>query len=65
MALVAGFIGGPWVGLGAGILSGYERYLLGGLSALASGIATAMLGLYAGVVRHFRPNLVSSVKGVF
>ena len=26
MALVAGLIGGPWVGLGAGLLAGAERY---------------------------------------
>lgn len=65
MALVAGLIGGPWVGLGAGVLAGVERYQLGGLAALAGSLATALLGLYAGVIRYVRPGWVASVTGVF
>jgi two-component system sensor histidine kinase LytS len=65
MALVAGLIGGPWVGLGAGALAGAERYQLGGLAALAGGLGTALLGLYAGVIRYFQPGWVATVRGVF
>ena len=65
MALVAGLIGGPWVGFGAGALSGLERYQLGGLAGLASGLATPLLGLYAGLIRYFLPKWVATVNGVF
>ena len=65
MTLVAGLIGGPWVGLGTGALSGVERYQLGGLAGLASGVATTLLGLYAGMLRYRYPKFVATVIGVF
>ena len=65
MALVAGLIAGPWVGFCAGTLAGFERYHLGGFAGLASGIATPVLGLYAGLSRHFLPRWVATVNGVF
>jgi LytS/YehU family sensor histidine kinase len=65
MALVAGLIGGPWVGLGAGLLAGAERYQLGGFAALASGLASVILGVFAGGIRCLRPHWVTTVTGVF
>ncbi|NOT13591.1 MAG: histidine kinase [Methylococcaceae bacterium] len=65
MTLVAGLIGGPWVGFGTGLLAGTERYQLGGLAASASGLATLLLGLFAGGIRSFQPHWVATVKGVF
>jgi two-component system sensor histidine kinase LytS len=65
MALVAGLIGGPWVGFGAGLLAGAERYLLGGFAGLASGLATVLLGVFAGGIRCLRPHWVATVTGVF
>ena len=65
IVLIAGMIAGPWVGFGAGLIAGVERYQLGGLAASASGFATVLLGLFAGGVRHFRPHWVATVKGVF
>ena len=65
MALVAGLIAGPWVGFCAGALAGIERYHLGGFAGLASGVATPVLGLYAGLIRHFLPRWVATVNGVF
>jgi len=50
-AAVAGLLGGPWVGLGAGAIAGLHRYLLGGFTCLACGSATAVEGLLAGLVR--------------
>ncbi|MEI7870363.1 MAG: LytS/YhcK type 5TM receptor domain-containing protein [Candidatus Methylumidiphilus sp.] len=44
MVLTAGLVGGPWVGLIAGMLAGYERFLLGGFAHIASGSATVILG---------------------
>ena len=65
MILASGLIGGPWVGLGAGLLAGAERYHLGGFAALASGLATALLGVFAGGIRYLRPHWVAKVSGVF
>ena len=65
MTLVSGLIGGPWVGLGTGLLAGAERYQLGGFAAVASGLATALLGFFAGCIRYFRPNWIDKVSGVF
>ncbi len=53
MVLTAGLVGGPWVGLIAGMMAGYERYLLGGFAHSASGSATVILGLVAGLARWF------------
>ena len=65
MILVSGLIGGPWVGFGTGLLAGAERYQLGGLAGLASGLATLLLGIYAGGIRCLRPHWTATVKGVF
>ncbi|MEW6399131.1 MAG: LytS/YhcK type 5TM receptor domain-containing protein [Bacillota bacterium] len=50
-AAVAGLLGGPWVGLGAGAIAGLHRYALGGFTCLACGGATTVEGLLAGLVR--------------
>jgi two-component system sensor histidine kinase LytS len=65
MILVAGLMGGPWVGMGAGLIAGIERYSLGGFSSISSSLATVLLGCYAGYVRCFRPQWIASAKGVF
>jgi LytS/YehU family sensor histidine kinase len=63
MVLAAGLTGGPWVGLGAGFLAGFERYLLGGLAGNASAFATVMQGLWAGLVFQYRPHWATSITG--
>ncbi|MDU2066405.1 MAG: LytS/YhcK type 5TM receptor domain-containing protein [Sporomusaceae bacterium] len=47
--ITAGLIGGPWVGIGSGIIVGVERYFLGGISASASAVSTIMQGIIAGL----------------
>ncbi len=49
--LIAGFLGGPIVGLGAGIIGGVHRYFEGGATALPCAISTIMSGIVAGLVR--------------
>ncbi len=51
-AAVAGLLGGPWVGLAAGLLGGAHRYLMGGFTALACGVSTTVEGLFAGLVHR-------------
>jgi len=48
--LVAGLVAGPLVGLGAGLIGGIHRILLGGFSAVACGIATILAGLIGGLI---------------
>lgn len=63
MVLAAGLTGGPWIGLGAGLLAGWERYLLGGFAADASAAATVIQGVWAGLAFRWRPYWATSFKG--
>ncbi|MFC1981836.1 LytS/YhcK type 5TM receptor domain-containing protein, partial [Chloroflexota bacterium] len=47
--MVAGLLGGPWVGLGAGLIGGVHRYFLGGFTAVPCAIGTVLSGLAAGI----------------
>lgn len=49
-AVVAGLIGGPWVGLGAGAMAGLHRWSLGGFTGFACGLSTTLEGLLGGLV---------------
>ena len=51
-AIVAGYIGGPPVGIIVGFIAGGHRYLLGGYTALACGIATILEGLTGSIFRN-------------
>jgi two-component system sensor histidine kinase LytS len=50
--ITAGLLGGPVVGIGAGLIAGGHRWLIdiGGLSALPCGLATFLEGAMAGLV---------------
>lgn len=55
--IAGGLIGGPWVGLGAGILGAIPRYLIGGYTVPASVLANIMAGLISGFVYNkYGPN---------
>lgn len=47
--MIAGLIGGPWVGLGAGLIGGVHRYFMGGFTAVPCAIGTVLSGLASGV----------------
>lgn len=49
-AFIAGLLGGPVVGLGAGLVAGVHRYFLGGFTAFSCGLSTVVEGLLAGFV---------------
>ncbi len=51
---LAGLLGGPLVGVGAGIIGGVHRYFQGGFTAESCGIATVMAGLIGGLVYQFK-----------
>lgn len=56
--MAAGLIGGPIMGVSAGIIAGGHRYLLGGFTAFSCGIANVCEGLLAGMVRRYYPKKV-------
>ncbi|MFC1995676.1 LytS/YhcK type 5TM receptor domain-containing protein [Chloroflexota bacterium] len=47
--MIAGLMGGPWIGLGAGLIGGVHRYFLGGFTAIPCSIGTVLSGLATGV----------------
>lgn len=48
--VAAGLLGGPLMGLGAGVLAGVHRISLGGFTAISCGVATILEGLFAGLM---------------
>lgn len=51
--MVAGLLGGPLVGAGAGLVAGVHRYLLGGFTAFSCGLAAVAEGTLGGLVQHY------------
>ncbi|MGI5920994.1 MAG: LytS/YhcK type 5TM receptor domain-containing protein [Syntrophomonadaceae bacterium] len=51
---IAGLIGGPWVGLGAGLIGGIHRYTLGGVTYIPCSISTVLAGIVGGLIYHYR-----------
>lgn len=51
-AAVGGLLGGPRVGLLAGLIGGAHRYALGGFTALSCGLSTLLEGLLAGWIHN-------------
>lgn len=51
-AIVAGLLGGPWIGLGAGLIAGTHRYFVGGFTAFACGLSTTVEGLFGGIIHR-------------
>jgi len=52
--LLAGLLGGPLAGLGAGIVGGFHRLGLGGFSAIPCCTSTILAGLVGGLVHRWR-----------
>ncbi|MFA5400261.1 MAG: LytS/YhcK type 5TM receptor domain-containing protein [Dehalococcoidia bacterium] len=48
--MIAGFLGGPWAGLGAGLIGGVHRYFMGGFTAVPCALGTIASGLIAGII---------------
>ena len=65
LVLAGGLIGGPWVGLGAGLLAGAGRYfIMSGRIADVATITTLLLGLGAGGARYYLPKWSMTTTGV-
>jgi two-component system sensor histidine kinase LytS len=65
--VIAGLLGGPIVGLGAGIIAGVHLMFLGGIGWLANGLVNPLTGLLAGLTARFFSNerVISPWKALF
>ncbi|MEQ8176165.1 MAG: SpoIIE family protein phosphatase [Syntrophomonadaceae bacterium] len=60
---IAGLIGGPWVGLGAGLIGGLHRYTMGGITYIPCSVSTVIAGLVGGLIYKYRKGQFVSIKG--
>ena len=54
-AFIGGLLGGPTVGLSAGLIGGGHRFFLGGFTAVPCALATILAGLAGAAVYYYRP----------
>lgn len=69
--MAAGLLGGPLMGVAAGLIAGGHRYLLfGGFTAFSCALANVCEGLFAGLVKHYYPRSpmpwwIALISGIF
>ena len=65
--VIAGLLGGPIVGLGAGFLAGAHLFALGGIGFVANCVVNPLTGLLAGLTARFfsRERVISPLKALF
>ena len=61
--IIAGLIGGPVIGLGAGLIGGIHRYFLGGFTCVPCSLATVLAGLFGGIIYILRRGKFIGVLG--
>ncbi|MBM7866079.1 GAF domain-containing protein [Heliobacterium gestii] len=59
--VLAGLLGGPLAGFGAGLIGGVHRFAMGGFTALACAISTIAEGLLAGLIRRYHPEALNGM----
>lgn len=65
-AIMAGYMGGPFVGVSVGLLAGLDRYYLGGFTAVSCGLSTIAEGLIGALSKKiFKDNLFNVKIGFF
>lgn len=58
--IVGGLLGGPIVGMGAGLIGAIPRYFMGGYTMEAAVISNIIIGLWSGYVHlHYRPRRIT------
>ncbi|WP_010531402.1 LytS/YhcK type 5TM receptor domain-containing protein [Lentibacillus jeotgali] len=65
--VIAGLLGGPIVGLGAGVIAGAHLFYLGGIGFIANSLVNPITGLLAGWTARFFSNerVISPMKALF
>lgn len=59
--IVAGLIGGPYLGVGVGLIGSIHRLSVGGDFAIPCSIATVFAGLFAGIIFHFKKGVLLEI----
>jgi two-component system, LytTR family, sensor histidine kinase LytS len=65
--VIAGLLGGPTLGFGAGIITGIHLLFLGGVGGVANALVNPISGLLAGLTARFFSNerVISPLKALF
>lgn len=65
--VIAGLLGGPLVGLGAGIIAGIDLMILGGIGWFANMLVNPITGLLAGLTGRFfsKARVISPIQALF
>lgn len=62
---IGGLLGGPWVGLGIGLIAGIHRLSLGGFTAAACAISSVAAGIAAGLLGRQRRMKGGEITPIF
>lgn len=60
---IAGLIGGPLVGLGAGLIGGIHRFFLGGITYIPCCVSTVLAGLAGGLIYYLKKSKSIGIAG--
>ncbi|MCM3364414.1 sensor histidine kinase [Niallia sp. MER TA 168] len=63
--VIGGLLGGPMVGIGAGMVAGVHRYTLGGFTAFSCAISTILAGTVAGYLGKVRKQKKKKITSTF
>jgi two-component system, LytTR family, sensor histidine kinase LytS len=63
--VIGGLLGGPIVGVGAGLVAGVHRYTLGGFTAFSCAISTILAGIIAGYFGKKRKQMGKQITAGF
>lgn len=65
--VMAGLLGGPVVGLGAGCIAGFYLFFFGGITAQAYALSAPFIGIFAGLAARFfsHERIISPAKSLF
>ncbi|MEN6349592.1 MAG: LytS/YhcK type 5TM receptor domain-containing protein [Syntrophomonas sp.] len=59
---IAGLVGGPWVGIGAGLIGGIHRYTMGGITYIPCSVSTVLAGVIGGLIYLYRKGEFVSIS---
>jgi sigma-B regulation protein RsbU (phosphoserine phosphatase) len=59
--MIAGLVGGPVVGLGAGLIGGVHRFFMDGFTAVPCALSTILIGLICGIIKYKNGNRLVSI----
>ena len=61
--MIGGLIGGPLIGVGAGLIGGVHRYFVGGFTCVPCSLANVFAGLFGGIIYLLKKGKFIGVPG--